>query len=127
MYCNCISRCCFVFFFFSSRRRHTRLQGDWSSDVCSSDLVRVEDAHGAPPTIPFWRGEAPSRTIELSAEVAAVRAEIDRRLDADAITWLQSECGLERRGAEQAAAYVAGGRALLGAVPTQETIMAGRV
>src|SRR5256885_8264558 len=30
--------CWFVFFFFSSRRRHTRLQGDWSSDVCSSDL-----------------------------------------------------------------------------------------
>src|SRR2546426_11374459 len=29
----------FLFFFFSSRRRHTRLQGDWSSDVCSSDLV----------------------------------------------------------------------------------------
>src|SRR3989454_1885904 len=28
-----------LFFFFSSRRRHTRLQGDWSSDVCSSDLV----------------------------------------------------------------------------------------
>src|SRR6266850_5291538 len=34
--CGCI---CFVFFFFSSRRRHTRLQGDWSSDVCSSDLT----------------------------------------------------------------------------------------
>src|SRR2546426_11487329 len=30
---------CFLFFFFSSRRRHTRLQGDWSSDVCSSDLT----------------------------------------------------------------------------------------
>src|SRR5256885_14070631 len=29
----------FMFFFFSSRRRHTRLQGDWSSDVCSSDLL----------------------------------------------------------------------------------------
>src|SRR5256885_5360063 len=29
---------CLDFFFFSSRRRHTRLQGDWSSDVCSSDL-----------------------------------------------------------------------------------------
>src|SRR5439155_19401730 len=40
--------------------------------------------------------------------------------------WLQSECGLERRGAEQAAAYVAAGRALLGAVPTQETIIAER-
>src|ERR1022692_3733783 len=39
---------CF-FFFFSSRRRHTRLQGDWSSDVCSSDLSKVGavcvDAH----------------------------------------------------------------------------------
>src|SRR3989454_10094474 len=124
MYCNCISRCCFVFFFFSSRRRHTRLQGDWSSDVCSSDLVRVEDAHGAPPTIPFWRGEAPSRTQELSAEVAAIRQEIVRGLPSSdpaishqpfdrlslrraqpsrapskveglsAISWLEAECGL---------------------------------
>src|SRR5256885_15234606 len=31
-----------IFFFFSSRRRHTRLQGDWSSDVCSSDLLRIK-------------------------------------------------------------------------------------
>ncbi|WP_447977439.1 DEAD/DEAH box helicase [Candidatus Nitrospira bockiana] len=44
--------------------------------------VRVEDAHGAPPTIPFWRGEAPSRTCELSAEVAAVRREVDRMIAA---------------------------------------------
>src|ERR1022692_3684187 len=36
---------CFVFFFFSSRRRHTRLQGDWSSDVCSSDLFQEERNH----------------------------------------------------------------------------------
>src|ERR1039457_7671291 len=34
---------CFIFFFFSSRRRHTRLQGDWSSDVCSSDLTCSND------------------------------------------------------------------------------------
>src|SRR5256885_5139603 len=36
-------RICFsvYFFFFSSRRRHTRLQGDWSSDVCSSDLIML--------------------------------------------------------------------------------------
>src|ERR1022692_4423336 len=45
MYCDgcvLISLCvfCFVFFFFSSRRRHTRLQGDWSSEVCSSDLLK---------------------------------------------------------------------------------------
>src|SRR5207249_5557618 len=67
-----------------------------------------------------------SRTIELSAEVAAIRAEIDRRPNAEAINWLQSDCGLDRRGAEQAAAYVAAGRAILGAVPTQETIIAER-
>src|SRR5256885_7705197 len=36
-----LSRCYICFFFFSSRRRHTRLQGDWSSDVCSSDLLRI--------------------------------------------------------------------------------------
>jgi len=101
----------------------------WRIRGVETGKVRVEDAHGAPPTIPFWRGEAPSRTIELSAEVAAVRAEIDRRLASpppDVIDWLQSACGLERRGAEQAATYVAGGRALLGAVPTQETILAER-
>src|SRR5207247_4294947 len=101
----------------------------WRIRGVETGKVRVEDAHGAPPTIPFWRGEAPSRTVELSAEVAAVRAEIDRRqadTKEDGIIWLQSECGLERRGAEQAAAYVAAGRAILGAVPTQETIMAER-
>src|SRR5256885_11422451 len=38
----------FGFFFFSSRRRHTRLQGDWSSDVCSSDLNGVASASGSP-------------------------------------------------------------------------------
>src|SRR5438105_4643463 len=101
----------------------------WRIRGVETGKVRVEDAHGAPPTIPFWRGEAPSRTIELSAEVAAVRTEIDRG-QADTkeggINWLQRECGLERRGAEEAAAYVAAGRALLGAVPTQETIIAER-
>jgi len=110
--------------------------------------VRVEDAHGAPPTIPFWRGEAPSRTVELSAEVASIRAQIDRLLHSETaepasslvtahgstrlaagaspITWLQTECGLDRRGAEQAVAYVAAGRAVLGAVPTQQTLIAER-
>jgi len=112
----------------------------WRIRGVETGKVRVEDAHGAPPTIPFWRGEAPSRTVELSAEVAAIRAEIDRRLNADAVgaggasagphptvmDWLQSECGLERRGAEQAVAYVAAGRAILGTVPTQEAIVAER-
>src|SRR5574342_749564 len=51
-----------VFFFFSSRRRHTRSGGDWSSDVCSSDLVRLlatpwTVAHKAPPSMGFSRQE----------------------------------------------------------------------
>jgi ATP-dependent Lhr-like helicase len=41
----------------------------------------VTDAHGAPPTIPFWRGEAPGRTIELSEEVSQLREELEKRLD----------------------------------------------
>src|SRR5439155_1349439 len=106
----------------------------WRIRGVETGKVRVEDAHGAPPTIPFWRGEAPSRTVELSAEVAAFREEIARQLPitkeptppSTLIDWLQAECGLERRGAEQAVAYVAAGRAILGAVPTQETIMAER-
>ncbi len=104
----------------------------WRIRGVETGKMRVENAHGAPPTIPFWRGEAPSRTVELSAEVAALRAEIDRRLQAKSrtssspIAWLQEDCGLDLRGAEQAAAYIAAGRELLGAVPTQETVIAER-
>src|SRR5207244_4253175 len=46
--------------------------------------VVVADAHGAPPTIPFWRGEAPGRTIELSAEVARLREELVAAIKDDA-------------------------------------------
>ena len=105
----------------------------WRIRGVETGKVRVEDAHGAPPTIPFWRGEAPSRTAELSAQVAEVRAQIDRLMPANGQTdhapvmqWLQTECGLDRRGAEQAAAYIPSGRAILGEVPTQDTIIAER-
>jgi len=88
--------------------------------------VRVEDAHGAPPTIPFWRGEAPSRTFELSADVGAVREKISELDPETAAAWLQSECGLDRRGAEQAVAYITEGRSILGTVATQNTVVAER-
>lgn len=103
----------------------------WRIRGVETGKVRVEDAHGAPPTIPFWRGEAPSRTVELSAEVAAVRAELDRLLGGPdgagaAVAWLQASCALDRRGAEQVVAYLAAGRAILGTVPTQQTVVAER-
>ena len=175
----------------------------------ASGRMLVEDAHGAPPGIPFWRGEAPGRTAELSEQVAELRARIsdlsrelrpgfldnglpvganpsaesasdhasyqgtasavpqasnkDRALapenrlagaeaqsikdahsarlkscpDTDlqhtngiavtsAIEWLKNECGLDEAGAEQAIQYVVEGRAVLGEVPTQRTIIAER-
>ena len=102
--------------------------------------VLVEDAHGAAPTVPFWRGEAPARTAELSAQVADLRAQIDERtrdvpagvqvknLPAaqPALAWLKEECSLDDAGAEQIIEYVVAGRAVLGTVPTQQTIVAER-
>jgi ATP-dependent helicase Lhr and Lhr-like helicase len=101
----------------------------WRIKGVEMGRVRVEDAHGAPPNIPFWRGEAPSRTAELSAEVADVRREIaERALSAQqsALQWLKQECGLDARGSQQAVEYVLSGRAVLGTVPTQATIVAER-
>ena len=72
----------------------------------------VEDAHGTPPSVPFWRGEAPARTPELSQHLGELRKEISDRLPgvvpveswrnlpvvADAVSWLREECGLDRIG-----------------------------
>ncbi len=105
-----------------------------------SGRVLVEDAHGSPPSVPFWRGEAPARTQELSAHVAGLRKEISDRLAhtspigisqsqpavAETVAWLKDECGLDDSGAEQAIEYILLGRAVLGDVPTQDTIIAER-
>ena len=116
-----------------------------------SGRVLVEDAHGAAPNVPFWRGEAPARTAELSAEVSEIRQAIndlgggpgsvsgaagqpacraDRSLTATgkqaAVSWLKQQCGLDDAGAEQAVEYILAGRASLGVVPTQDTVVAER-
>jgi ATP-dependent Lhr-like helicase len=98
----------------------------WKIRRVEAGVVRVEDAHGAPPSIPFWNGEGRGRTIELSREVCAVRVAIDERDDADAIAWLEGECALDRAGAEQAVAYVRAGKKILGVVPTDRTLVAER-
>ncbi len=60
----------------------------WQIRRVEPGVVRVEDAHGAPPSIPFWNGEGPGRTLELSREVSALRAAIDERDDAAAAALL---------------------------------------
>ena len=105
-----------------------------------SGRVLVEDAHGAPPTVPFWNGEAPARTQELSLHVAELRREISERLPgispvalspkhpqvAETISWMMQQCGLEESAATQAIQYILEGRAVLGDVPTQSTVIAER-
>jgi ATP-dependent Lhr-like helicase len=87
--------------------------------------VRVEDAHGAAPSIPFWLGEAPGRSRELSAEVAQLRERILTDPE-PAPPFLIAECGLDEAGARQAATYVRAGVAELGALPSQKTVVAER-
>ncbi len=124
----------------------------WRIKRVEAGRVRVEDAHGMPPSIPFWNGEAPGRTIELSREVSRLREDIfaysrpesgapcidpsstssteppcvSMRTSEDAVAWLERECSLEKRGAEQAVEYVNAGQQALGVVPSQDVIVAER-
>jgi len=112
----------------------------WRIRRVQAGRVLVEDAHGAAPNIPFWRGEAPARTPELSEQVAEVRERIGELTlgvrpgpellgspeAVAAAEWLQRECGLDRSGAEQLVEYIVAGRAVLGAIPTQSTVIAER-
>ena len=83
-------------------------------------IVRVADAQGVPPSLPFWLGEAPARTPELSASVTRIRT-----LGRDP-QWLVREAGLEESAARQLAEYVEEGTRALGAVPTQECVILER-
>jgi ATP-dependent Lhr-like helicase len=125
----------------------------WQITQVLSGTVRVRDAHGAPPTIPFWFGEAPARSDELSAAVSDLRAGVDSRLAGPSgqpplaegelgrvagasaqaertgptlLQWLIEESGLDRAAAQQAIDYLAEGRRVLGVVPTQSTLVVER-
>jgi ATP-dependent Lhr-like helicase len=102
--------------------------------------VLVEDAHGAPPTLPFWEGEAPQRTAILSDGVGELREQVSALTPnvtpgyispaqpevAVATAWLMESCGVCASGAQQLIAYIVTGRATLGAVPSKTTIIAER-
>jgi ATP-dependent Lhr-like helicase len=108
--------------------------------VQNSGSVLVEDAQGAAPSVPFWLGEAPARTAELSEEVANLRRAVSSLVEgvvvganrensskvAAALHWLKAECGLDDPGAEQIVEYIVAGRAVLRSVPTQQTVVAER-
>jgi ATP-dependent helicase Lhr and Lhr-like helicase len=93
--------------------------------------VRVEDAQGMMPNIPFWLGEAPGRTDELSRSVSELRAEVAARLPTDptgerTVRWLVDEVGVAEPAAEQLVEYLASAHAALGVLPTQETLVLER-
>lgn len=97
----------------------------WRIQYVRGGEVLVSDAHGAPPSIPFWRGEAPGRTIELSEEVSRLREDLEQRcddLDA-AVDWLTAEAPVNLQPAQQIVEYVAAQKAALGVVPSQKNVV----
>ncbi|MEP6570097.1 MAG: DEAD/DEAH box helicase [Acidobacteriota bacterium] len=135
------------------------LQGDifqlgntsWRVLRVEQGKVRVEDAHGQPPSIPFWLGEAPARTHELSVSVSRLREEVANRIEAitnyenvdvvesasvaerapslnlePAIGYLTNEVGISRAAAEQIVEYLAGAKLVLGVMPSQDNLVLER-
>jgi ATP-dependent Lhr-like helicase len=98
----------------------------WRIRRVEPGTVRVTDAHGAPPSVPHWQGEAPGRTRELSEEVSALRQAVADREPAEARKWLEEECGVGRAAAETIVAYLRAGLAALGALPTMDAIILER-
>ena len=89
--------------------------------------VFVEDAHGQAPTLPFWVGEAPARSAELSASVSRLRELANERLDESGPRgleqWLRESMQLDEAAASQLATYLAAGKAALGTLPTLDTVI----
>jgi ATP-dependent Lhr-like helicase len=100
----------------------------WRIRRIEKGKVRVEDAHGSAPNVPFWQGEAPARSRELSHFVSSVREGISRLIGetAGCMEWLAKEAGLSKVAAEQAHAYILEGKRVLGIVPTASHVVAER-
>ncbi len=100
----------------------------WRIQRVSAGKVWVQDARGLPPSIPFWLGEAPARTPELSAAVSDLRRQVASRIEdrASAARWLMEESGVKETGAEQIIAYIRATLGVLGCLPTTEWIVAER-
>ncbi|HWY74776.1 MAG TPA: crosslink repair DNA glycosylase YcaQ family protein, partial [Verrucomicrobiae bacterium] len=111
----------------------------WRILGINSGQVRVEDAHGQPPGIPFWLGEGPARTNELSQAVSGLREDVERLLKKgsvdenpspnkgdDLIAWFMNQTGVSEAGARQLADYFIDGYKALGVIPSREKIVLER-
>lgn len=119
----------------------------WKILKVNGGKVRVEDAGTQPPTIPFWFGEAPGRTVEFSEAVSRLREEISEKLGdlkdlkreedladssaedtwkKEALNWLTDEVGLSLGAADQLTVYMASVKAALGTMPTHEKLVMER-
>jgi ATP-dependent helicase Lhr and Lhr-like helicase len=111
------------------------LQGDifqlgntsWKVIRVGEGRVLVEDAQGQPPSIPFWLGEAPGRSPELSLAVSKLRISVtEQKSVKQAIEWLMNEIGLKHEAAEQIAVYLCSSKTVLGTIPSHETLVMER-
>ena len=100
----------------------------WKITRVERGRVRVQDAQGQSPSVPFWLGEAPGRTRELSEEVSDLREGIDQLLDdpRKSEDWVTSEAGVSKEVAQQLVSYLAEGKRVLGVVPTGRRVVAER-
>jgi len=98
----------------------------WMIQHVRGGNVTVVDAHGAPPSVPFWQGEAPGRSLELSLEVTRLRDDLDSKLNdgtAVAEDWLIEETGASPEAAAQIVHYCNAQKAALGLVPSGNRIV----
>ncbi len=101
----------------------------WRIRRVESGTVRVVDAEGAPPSVPFWLGEAPARTAELSRAVSDLRLEVEGALGdsrAAAVSRVCQLSGVDARAAEQVVAYLATAKEELGRLPTIDRFVVER-
>jgi ATP-dependent Lhr-like helicase len=102
----------------------------WRIRRVEPGTVRVVDAQGAPPSVPFWLGEAPGRTEELSDEVSDLRAAVGERLEAGdpqgARSWLEEQCGIDSAAIDTIVRYLGAGLVALGTLPTKDTVVLER-
>ena len=102
----------------------------WRIRRVEPGTVRVVDAQGAPPSVPFWLGEAPGRTKELSSEVSELRRRVGEHLEREdpdgARRWLEAECGIDPAASDTIVRYLGAGLTALGVLPTKETLVLER-